>query len=321
MNNFWQKLPKPFTVLAPMDGVTDVVFRQMMVSIGRPDVFFTEFTSTSGLMSKGFEKVVRSLKFKKNELPVVAQIWGLNPKDFYDTAKLCKKMGFSGIDLNMGCPIYGVVKKGACSALIKNKPLAKEIIQATKEGAQGLPVSVKTRLGFENEQINDWISFLLEQDLPALIIHLRTVAELSKVDAHWELMPKIIKLKNKIAPDTKIVGNGDIKTKEEIGQKFEKYGCDGFMIGRGVFFDPWIFNNTFDYRNETAVMRLNLYLEHIKLFEKIWKDEKNPDSLKKFSKMYINNFNVATEFRNKINLTKTTQEMIELINLYVKNLS
>ena len=321
MNNFWNDLPKPFTALAPMEGVTDIVFRQMMIRIGRPDVFFTEFTSTSGLMSKGFDKVSKSLKFKKNELPIVAQIWGLNPKDFYDTAKLCKKMGFSGIDLNMGCPIYTVIRKGACSALINNRKLAKEIISATKEGAGGLPVSVKTRVGFDKEQIDDWIAFLLEQDLPALIIHLRTVAELSKVDAHWELMPKIIKLKNEIALNTLIVGNGDIKTKQEISEKYNKSGLDGFMIGRGVFYDPWIFNKSFDYKMETAVMRLNLYLEHIKLFEKIWKDGKNPESLKKFSKMYINNFNGATEFRNEINLTKTAPEMINLINSHLKKIS
>lgn len=313
--NFWENLQKPFTILAPMEGVTDFVFRQVMLKIGRPDVFFTEFTSSSGLTSKGFEKVARSLKFDKNEKPIVAQIWGTRPQDFEKAARICKKMGFSGIDLNMGCPIDKIVKKGACAALIKNKALAKEIILATNEGAAGLPVSIKTRIGFDKEEIDDWIFFLLEQNLPALTVHLRTAVELSKVDAHWELMPKILAIKDKISPKTLIIGNGDIQNRMQMEDKFKQVKVDGVMIGRGVFIDPWIFNVR--QKRETSLERLNLYLYHINLFEKTWPDSKNWESLKKFSKMYVNNFKDATEYRNKINLTRSTSEMKSLIDSFI----
>jgi tRNA-dihydrouridine synthase len=312
-NNFWKTLPKPFTALAPMEGVTDIVFRQIMLKISRPDVFFTEFTSASGLMSKGYAKVARALKFKNNELPIVAQIWGKNPEEFYKTSKICADLGFSGIDINMGCPIATVVKKGACAALIKNPNLAKELIAATKEGSK-LPVSVKTRIGFENEAINDWIGFLLEQNLAALTVHLRTAMEMSKFSAHWEYAPKIVSLRNALSPSTVLIGNGDLKSYSEILEKYKQYGIEGFMAGRGVFSNPWIFKKQPLESDDNSSKRLELYLKHIKLFEKIWQDDKNPDSLKKFSKMYINNFAGATEFRDKINSTKNTSEIIKLIS-------
>src|SRR5258708_5966429 len=188
MKNFWNKLPKPFTVLAPMDGVTDVVFRQIITEFGRPDVLFTEFTMTDGLISRGHEKVAERLLLTEKQKPVIAQIWGTKPDHFYQVAKTLQTMGFAGIDINMGCPTRDVVKEGACSGLIRNPQLASEIIHATKEGAGELPVSVKTRIGFEKENIEEWISFLLEHNIAALTVHLRTVRELSKVPAHWEKM-------------------------------------------------------------------------------------------------------------------------------------
>jgi len=315
MKSFWQNLPKPFTVLAPMEGVTDVVFREIIVDLGRPDVFFTEFVSTGGIMSKGRAKVGRSFKFTQRQKPIVAQIWGTKPEDFYNTAKYCKELGFDGIDLNMGCPIDTVIKKGACSALINNHALAKEIIQATKDGS-GLPVSVKTRIGFKEIAIAEWIGFLLEQDLAALTIHLRTVEEMSKVDAHWELMSQIIDLKNKIAPETVIIGNGDLKSYSEILEKHKLYKADGFMVGRGIFSNPWIFNKNIDLEKITPTDRLNLYKKHIDLFLETWQKDKNPDGLKRFSKMWVNNFADSSLLREKINRAKNVSEMKEIIHAY-----
>ena len=173
MKSFWQTLPRPFTILAPMDGVTDFVFREIIAEIGKPDVFFTEFANVEGLTSKGSEKVAELLKFSKKELPIVAHIWGKDPEAFYKSSIICKQMGFNGIDINMGCPDRVIVNRGNCAALINNPNLAKEIIDKTHEGAGELPISVKTRLGFEETNL-DWIKFLLQQDLAALTIHLST---------------------------------------------------------------------------------------------------------------------------------------------------
>lgn len=314
MNNFWNDLPKPFTILAPMEGVTDYVFREIITDIGRPHVFFTEFTNVEGLNSKGSEKVEESLRFDPHELPIVAQLWGKDTEAFTKSAELCRKKGFSGIDINMGCPDKVIVKRGSCAALIKNPGLAKDIIIATKKGAGGLPVSVKTRIGF-NEIDLSWIKFLLEQDLPVLTVHLRTVAELSKVHAHWEIMPEIIKLRDEVAPKTLIVGNGDLKTYEEIDEKFEKYKCDGFMLGRGIFQNPWIFNRKIDIEKVTTKERFDLFLKHINLFDHTW-PEKNPAFLKKFCKTYLNNFSDAALTREKIMECTTTSEMRNVLNKY-----
>lgn len=317
MKSFWQKLPHPFTILAPMDGVTDFVFREIITEIGKPNVFFTEFANVEGLTSKGSEKVAELLKFGKKQLPVVAHIWGKDPEAFYKSAIICKKAGFSGIDINMGCPDRVIVYRGNCAALIKNPDLAKEIINKTREGAKGLPISVKTRLGFE--QINlEWIKFLLQQNLAALTIHLRTVPEMSKVPAHWELMPEILKLRDEISPDTLIIGNGDLLTFDDINEKFKLYGCDGFMVGRVIFQNPWIFNRKVDVEKVTIKQRLDLFTKHINLFNKTWKGEKNPSLLKKFCKTYISNFPDVVSLREKIMACKTTSEMLEVLKEYKK---
>ncbi len=307
MKNFWVDLPKPFTVLAPLDGVTDVVFRQIVTELGKPDVLFTEFTSCDGLQSVGSEKVAQNLKFYPNEQPIVAQIWGANPENFYKTAKLIKELGFVGVDINMGCPARAVIEHGVCSALINNPRLAGDIIQATKDGADGLPVSVKTRIGFGKESIEDWIGFLLRQKIATLTVHLRTVEELSKVPAHWELMPQIMTLRNALAPETLIIGNGDIVSLQEVQEKFDLYGCDGFMIGRGIFANPWVFNPS--KKEATREDRIETFVKHIDLYGKTWGAERNFAPLKKFCKTYINNFEGAARCREKLMEAETLEEL------------
>ncbi len=313
MNNFWQTLPKPFTVLAPLDGVTDFVFRQIIVELGKPDVLFTEFTSCDGMQSRGKEKVENRLKFSANEKPIIAQIWGANPKDFHETARQISELGFAGIDINMGCPVSDIIKGGACSGLIKNPKLAGEIIKATKEGAGKLPVSVKTRIGFSEEKIDEWIGFLLEQDLAALSVHLRTVPEMSKVPAHWEFMPKIIELRNKYFPATVIIGNGDILSVGEIEDKYKEYGCDGFMVGRGIFANPWMFSKTKKIDEVSVGERFDTFLKHINLYDKTWGESRNFANLKKFCKTYINNFADAGKCREQIMETKSMEELKEIV--------
>ena len=223
MSSFWINLKKPVLIQAPMEDVTDTVFRQIITKCGKPDVFFTEFTNVEGMCSPGRKQVGKRLKFTNIEHPIVAQIWGNNPKNYFETAKLIKKMGFDGIDINMGCPEKSVIKKGSCAALINNHSLAKEIILATRKGAGGLPISVKTRIGIKNIQTAEWASFLLKLKLDALIIHGRTVAEMSDFPAHWDEIGKVVKLRNELKIKTLIVGNGDVKDLDDAIAKYEKY--------------------------------------------------------------------------------------------------
>jgi len=241
MLNIWQKLKKPIIALAPMEEVTDSAFRQIIIEKGRPDILFTWFVSTDGLISEGKERVIKDLYFDKKEHPIIAQIFGNNPDNFYKTAKLLKKMKFDGIDINMGCPVKKVIKQGVCSALIDKPELAKEIILATKKGAGGLPVSVKTRLGTNKNTIDSWISTLIEVEPAAITLHGRTSKEMSKVPNNFEeigRVAQIIKAKN---PHIIFLGNGDIKSVEEGKEIAKKYNLDGVMLGHAIFGNPWLF--------------------------------------------------------------------------------
>ena len=223
----YSDLPRPFFVLAPLDDVTDTVFRQIVASCAPPDLFFTEFVNVDGLMSPGRPKLLKKLRFTPTETPLIAQIWGLNPANFESVASqiadgsLARELGlpegvnFAGVDLNMGCPEKSVCNNGACSALIKNPELAVEIIQAVKKGLAGrLPLSVKTRIGF-NEVDMSWFETLLAQDLQMLTIHGRTRKEMSKVPAHWDVIGQVRELRDKLSPSTLIVGNGDVLTRQQ----------------------------------------------------------------------------------------------------------
>src|SRR6266536_3179381 len=251
MKNFWQTLEKPIFILAPMEDLTDTVLRQVIARCGKPAVFFTEFTNVEGMFSKGEKLVNQRLLYTEIERPLVAQIWGTKPENFYKAAKKLIDMGFDGIDLNMGCPASGVMQKGACSGLINNRPLAKEIIDATKEGAAGnIPVSVKTRLGFRAIDF-DWIAFVLEQEPAVLSVHARTVSEMSKVPAHWDKLKTVVDMRNAMRSTTLIIGNGDVKSLSEAKQKVAEVGADGAMIGRGMFDNPYLFSATITLRDKT----------------------------------------------------------------------
>lgn len=240
-NNFWRDLPRPFFILAPMEDVTDVVFRHVVAEAGRPDVFFTEFTNTESYCHpEGIYSVRGRLTFTEDEQPMVAHIWGDKPDNFREMSIGMAEMGYKGIDLNMGCPVPNVASKGKGSGLILRPEVAAEIIQAAKAG--GIPVSVKTRLGYSNiDEWRDWLKHVFEQDIANLSIHLRTRKEMSKVDAHWELIGEIKKLRDEIAPDTMLTINGDIPDREAGLKLVEEFGVDGVMIGRGIFKNPFAF--------------------------------------------------------------------------------
>ncbi len=320
MKNIWQELKKPFFIQAPLEQVSDVVFREILSSIGKPDVLFTEFTNVDGLCSEGSEKVSNRLKFTKNQHPIIAQIWGIKPEHYKKAAEKIVEMGFDGIDLNMGCPDRDVVKKGCCSALIENHSLAKEIIQATKEGAGNLPVSVKTRIGMKKIVTEEWVSFLLEQDIANLTIHGRTVAEMSKVPAHWDEIGKAVTVRNQMKVPTPIVGNGDVLSYEQGINLHKQYNVDGIMIGRGMFQNFWIFDPAIDPLSFSVPQRLQFLERHIMLWDQTWGKTKDFNVLKKFYKVYINGFENASEIRNDLMQLRTAEDTLQYVTDLQKKL-
>ena len=295
-----------------MYDVTDTVFRQIIADCAAPDMFFTEFVNADGLQSPGRSALINKFQFSKKERPIIAQIWGLKPENYYKTAKDLVDMGFDGIDINMGCPEKNVVKNGCCVALTNNRDLARDIIQATKDGASNLPISVKTRLGY-NEVDLTWHQFLLEQDLSMLSIHGRTKKQMSKVPANWETIGEIRKLRDKIAPTTLIVGNGDVTSRQEGEELAKKYSLDGIMIGRGVFEDPYAFAEQSPWLSLIKEDRIKLFKKHISLFKEVWGDTKPVKILNKFCKIYINNFDGAKELREKMMAASNLEELMGFV--------
>ncbi|HEE9808047.1 TPA: tRNA-dihydrouridine synthase [Staphylococcus aureus] len=311
--NFWSELPRPFFILAPMEDVTDIVFRHVVSEAARPDVFFTEFTNTESFYHpEGIHSVRGRLTFSEDEQPVVAHIWGDKPEQFRETSIQLAKMGFKGIDLNMGCPVANVAKKGKGSGLILRPDVAAEIIQATKAG--GLPVSVKTRLGYyEIDEWKDWLKHVFEQDIANLSIHLRTRKEMSKVDAHWELIEAIKNLRDEIAPNTLLTINGDIPDRKTGLELAEKYGIDGVMIGRGIFHNPFAFEK--EPREHTCKELLDLLRLHLSLFNKYEKDEiRQFKSLRRFFKIYVRGIRGASELRHQLMNTQSIAEARALLD-------
>jgi tRNA-dihydrouridine synthase len=321
MKNFWQVLEKPIFILAPMEDVTDTVLRQVIARCGKPHVFFTEFTNVEGMFSKGERFVNQRLRYTQEERPLVAQIWGTQPENFYKAAKKLIDMGFDGIDLNMGCPASGVMQKGACSGLINNKPLAKEIIDATKAGAEGyIPVSIKTRLGFRTIDF-EWIQFVLEQKPVVLTVHARTVSEMSKVPAHWDMLKTVVAMRNAMHSETLIIGNGDVKSLSEARQKVIESGADGAMIGRGIFENPYLFSGNLTLSDKTPQEKMHLLLEHMQLWTATWENAKHFPVLRKFFKVYASGFPGAQELRIQLMETQNPEETEQLVTAFLRTLS
>ena len=307
-------LPKPFLVLAPMDDVTDTVFRQIIADLSAPDLYITEFVNVDGLQSPGRHKLLPKLQFSKKEQPIIAQLWGKVPANYAKTAKEIKEQGYSGIDINMGCPDRAVIKNGCCIALINNRELAKDIIQAVREAVgDDFPVSVKTRLGL-NQVDYTWHEWLLQQKLNMLTIHGRTAKQMSKVPADWSAIEHIRKLRDQLSPATKIVGNGDVASRQHALDLAKKHGLDGIMIGRGIFSDPFVFSKKSPWAGYSKEQKLELYHKHAELFAKTWQnDERKVYTLNKFCKIYINGFEGAKELRDQLMQAASIDELIERI--------
>lgn len=316
-NNFWQTLAKPIFILAPMEDVTDTVLRQVIARYGKPAVFFTEFTNVEGMFSPGARHVLRRLQFTEGEQPLVAQIWGSEPQNFCKAARKLSEMGYSGVDLNMGCPCAGPVKRGVCSGLINDRPRARDIIAATREGTAGhIPVSVKTRLGFRQIDFA-WIRFILEQKPAVLTVHLRTVSEMSRVPAHWDALQTVVELRDAVSRETLIIGNGDLKSLAEARHRVSAAGADGAMIGRGIFENPFLFADT-TLDDKTPAEKMHLLLDHMHLWQETWGESKHFPALRKFFKVYASGFPGAQDLRMQLMETQTPAETEVIVSAFLQ---
>lgn len=304
-------------MLAPLEGVADTVFRQIIASCTKPDVFVTEFTSAEGFCSPGRDIVSQNLKFSPVEEPIIAQLWGKNPESMYKAVCAVADMGFSGIDINMGCPDRSVMAHGSGGALISSPDVATKVIQAAKRGIQdsgkALSMSVKTRIGHKQIITEEWASFLLEQGIDALAIHGRTVAELSKVPAHWGEIGKVVALRDRMKVPTVIIGNGDVADIRDGLEKAKTYGVDGIMIGRGVFANLWAFDRSVNPHVATPRELLDVMERHVRLFTETWGEKKNFAILKKFFKIYVNGFHDATEWRMRCMEAKNADDVLAIV--------
>ena len=323
---FWKKLKNkngqasrlggPILALAPMADVTDAAFRRIIAKYGKPDVMFTEFVSCDGLCSKGKKNLLSILKYTEKERPIVAQVFGAKPENFYESAKIIKKLGFDGIDINMGCPDKKVLKQGAGASLINNQKLAQEIIRQTKRGAGKIPVSVKTRIGYDKydkKEFKNWLLALLKEKPAVITIHCRTKKEMSLVPAHWGIIAEAVKIRNKFDPSpnhTLIFGNGDVQSVADAEEKARASDVDGVMIGRAIFGKPWLFAK--NIYSISLKEKLSVLLEHTKLFEKINKG-KNFDVMKKHFKSYVSDFPRAKKLRIKLMNCKNAKEVEKII--------
>ncbi len=340
MKKFWEKLPKPFFCLAPMADVTDAAFRSMFAKYGKPDVTWTEFVSADGLASEGREVLKYDLVYSEDERPIVVQLFSSKVDKMREASRVCAELGFDGIDINMGCPDKAVEKQGAGSAMIKDMKKAGEIIQAVKDGIndakkkkskkmrKDISISVKTRIGYNTNQIKEWIPFLLSQDIDALTIHARTRKDLSLVPARWEYVKEIVDIRNKMGVKTMIIGNGDVRDLKHGYDLAKETGCDGIMIGRAVFGNPWIFSGLPKNNSKSKILinftptlkqKLKVMLKHTKQYEKILGKVKNFANMKKHYKAYVNGFDGAKELRIKLMETHSYKEVEKIVKDFLIN--
>lgn len=304
MQGFWKELARPCFVLAPMVGVTDAAFRRIIARYGKPDVMWTEFISADGLCSRGRDALLHDLWFDDLERPILAQLYGGNPEKMREAARFCIELGYDGIDINMGCPDKTVEKHGAGSILIKRPQLAAELIEAAREGAGEHPVSVKTRIGYHDNQIEEWLATLIEAGPAVVTIHARTRDEMSKVPARWDVIERSAQLARELVPDDDrrplILGNGDIRNLHDAREVSEETGCDGVMIGRGIFGNPWLFNREVERDDLPFEQIIEVMLEHTALYCELFGEIKPFEPMKKHYKAYVTGFRGAAELRDRL---------------------
>ncbi len=343
-------------VLAPMADVTDAAFRRMVAkysaherldgSVGGPDVMWTEFVAADGLMRatpEGKEKLMEDLKYSEEERPIVAQLFSSNEEYMEKAVRLCVELGFDGVDINMGCPDKSIEKQGCGSAMIKNPENARAIICAAKRGAGEIPISVKTRLGYNQDILEEWLPAILSESPAAVTIHARTRKDMSKVPARWERVARAVEIRDALGSGSLIIGNGDALSLEDAHQKIAETGVDGVMFGRAIFGNPWFFHPTKRLPTRLAALptkgvnreniiihdtdqegieyvtlseRLRVLVEHTTLFEELL-PHKNFAVMKKHYKAYCNGFDGAKELRISLMETSNSVEVRGIITAFL----
>jgi nifR3 family TIM-barrel protein len=319
MKDFWKELTGPIYALAPMADVTDPAFRRLVAEIQPPTVMWTEFVSADGLyhtremkkMKDEDNPLVRDLGLCEAERPVVAQLFGSNPETMEYAAAFALEKGFDGVDINMGCPDRAIERQGAGASHIKDPEKAKAVIRAALKGVAGkIPVSVKTRIGYNTIEYKQWFPHILSENISALTVHLRTRKEMSKVPAHWELAKEIVEFCKELRPDVKILGNGDVQSIQEAKEKIESTGVDGVMLGRAIFGNPYLFahQDTLPSQKE----RLAAYLRLIAYFGELT-PAKHMAVLKKHLKAFVVASEGANELRKRCYDTTTLEELAHCV--------
>lgn len=314
---FWAQLKKPVFVLAPLANVTDAVFRAHIAKYSKPDVFWTEFVAADGLVHpKGRQALLRDLKFSEAERPIVAQLFTAHPDTMREAARICTELGFDGIDINMGCPDKNVMKQGAGAACMKDPKLAQALILAAREGTiaagRELPISVKTRLGFNEDNLEEWLPALLEVKPAVVTVHARTKKDMSKVPARWERVKRAVEIAT--GSGTLIFGNGDVRDIADAEEKVKQTGADGVMLGRAIFGNPWLFDKD---KQVTVRERVLAALAHTQLFEATWGTTKSFELMKKHYQAYINHFPLAKELRVELMDCHAASEVESVIEKFL----
>lgn len=309
--SFWDTLKKPIFVLAPMADVTDAAFRRVIAKYGKPDATWTEFVSADGLArapEEGRKKLLKDLEYSEAERPIVAQFFTSNPDHMRQAAALAKELGFDGLDINMGCPDQGINRQGAGACLIKTPEVARALIRAAKEGAGGIPVSVKTRLGWNKDELDEWLHELLKEEPAVVTVHARTRKEMSKVPARWERVKRAVEIRNELGSRTLIFGNGDARDLAHARELVRETGADGVMLGRAIFGNPWLFSE----RVPAVEEKLRVMVEHTRAFEELLGGWKNFALMKKHYKAYVTGFDGAAELRGKLMDANSAEEVARI---------
>ncbi|KAF4321021.1 hypothetical protein BBO99_00005231 [Phytophthora kernoviae] len=318
MTSFWRSLARPLYCVAPMANVTDAAFRRLITEIAKPSVMWTEFVSCEALThdADSRRRMMTTLMYAEQERPVVAQLFGSKPEQFYESAQIVRDLGFDGIDINMGCPETNVNNQGSGAALMLDPELAVQIVTACKRGAGDLPVTIKTRIGFHRIDYKDWVLRLLATEPEVLTVHGRTRNEMSKVPAHWDVIGEVVTLAKSAGSPALILGNGDVSSLVEAQQKVDEYGVDGVMFGRALFGNPWLFQGYQDNSHVCVKEKLEIIRRHTQLFQTMLADPGlvGFPRMKKFYGSYLKGVPNARHLRDRMARTQNAEDVYTILD-------